>query len=343
MALGSRERVGRALEILAGGLGPFVDSQMSAFLPAGRDWLAVMADRAQRDGRPPVRLNRGDPRLLLRVIGENPRAFAGSLGRRELAFAQEIRAVANDWAHHEDISAGDAERALDTIARLLGQIGAGDLAAEVSGLAAGVREPRLQAGAPPEPRSSPAASAPVVMAPEPSRSRDIPARTRSGVSGTVLVVAAGFAYPRQYLAASAYACQPGRSFRRDVDWIAFYASGAIREHVARIWYWEDQVLISGAEAAARRAGGAAGRGVAAVIEATLRNEPGQEGTRRQVFLLSGPDAPETIRLPQPIMSDARSSSGRPCAWVQSQRYVPLAALTRPGVRVTSDLTTGHGL
>lgn len=94
MALGSRERVGRALEILAGGLGPFVDGQMSAFLRAGRDWLAVMADRAQRDGRPPVRLNRGDPRLLLRVIGENPRAFAGSLGRRELAFAQDLRAVA---------------------------------------------------------------------------------------------------------------------------------------------------------------------------------------------------------------------------------------------------------
>ena len=74
MALSNRDRIGRALEILGSVLTPFVDQRMAAFLPQGRDWLEVMADRARREGRAP-RMSRSDPRVLLRVIGENPRAF----------------------------------------------------------------------------------------------------------------------------------------------------------------------------------------------------------------------------------------------------------------------------
>lgn len=60
MALSNRDRVGRALEVLARGLGPFVDRYMAAFLPPGRDWLEVMTERARREGRP-GRMARSDP------------------------------------------------------------------------------------------------------------------------------------------------------------------------------------------------------------------------------------------------------------------------------------------
>ncbi len=89
--------------------------------------------------------------------------------------------------------------------------------------------------------------------------------------------------------------------------------------------------------AMRRGGTAADRHVAEVITASLRNGSWLAGTTGQIFLLSGPQDPETIRLGQPIRNDAVSRSGRPCAWVQGQRYVSLAALTRPDARVTSDL------
>lgn len=150
----------------------------------------------------------------------------------------------------------------------------------MSGLAAGIREPVRQAGATPEPWPSPAATASAGMGPETPGSRAVPAGPLSGVSGTVLVVAAGFAYPRQHLAANAYAYQSGRSLRRDVDWIAFYADGAIREHIARIWYCEDQILISGTE------GGRAGPTGRATEALPLQTSPTTPACRQRPYRAS---------------------------------------------------------
>ena len=54
VALSNRDRVGRALEILAKGLEPFVDRHMVTAMPQGRDWLDVMMDRARSGGRPAI-------------------------------------------------------------------------------------------------------------------------------------------------------------------------------------------------------------------------------------------------------------------------------------------------
>ena len=100
--------------------------------------------------------------------------------------------------------------------------------------------------------------------PSASQQAAVPIRTSDGDwrgSEDVLVVAAGFAYQRQYLAVSAYACQPSRSFR-EVARIAFYADGAIRQHVARIRYRELHVRFSEQEAATRRVGSAVDQRVA---------------------------------------------------------------------------------
>ena len=135
MALSNRDRVGRALEILAKGLEPFVDRHMVTAMPQGKDWLDVMVDRARRDGRPSTMV-RSDPRLLLQVIGENSRAFRDSLSRTEQAFAQEIREAGHKWAHHDHqaFSDPDTSRVLDTMVRLLRAAGAVPEADEVEKL-----------------------------------------------------------------------------------------------------------------------------------------------------------------------------------------------------------------
>jgi hypothetical protein len=114
VALSNRDRVGRALEVMAGGLEPFVDRQMAVALPSGRDWLQAMTDRAQHDGRSATMV-RSDPRLPLQVIGEHGRAFRDSLSKTQLAFAQEIRESGHKWAHNDAFSDPDTSRVLDTI------------------------------------------------------------------------------------------------------------------------------------------------------------------------------------------------------------------------------------
>src|SRR5712671_4613585 len=136
LVLANRDRVGRALELLARGLGPFVDRNMADFLPTGRDWLQVMTQRATADGRQP-KMARYDARVLLRAIWENPKAFRQPLSRLELAYAREITEVANQWAHLEPFSEVDTIRALDTMVRMLRAAGAEDEASHVSKLIPG--------------------------------------------------------------------------------------------------------------------------------------------------------------------------------------------------------------
>lgn len=174
MARNNRDRVGRALEILSQGLGPFVDQHMTAFLPRGRDWLQMMTDRAQREGRP-SRMGRSDTRLLLRVIVENPKAFRTTVSKLETAYAREIAEVANQWAHQEQFADADANRALDTIARLLRATGAESEAGEVASL--------LLAGG-----HEPGTSSPAKSRPGPARAPQRAAPRTAAGSGTVFLL-----------------------------------------------------------------------------------------------------------------------------------------------------------
>ena len=160
-------------------------------------------------------------------------------------------------------------------------------------------------------------------------------------SDNVVVVAARFAYP-EYLKRSVYVCQPERAFREGLTHMGFYADGAIQSHVPRIRYREDLVTFTRDEAVARTAGSETDRLVGEVIQTLLADGPREEGKQYQVFLLSGPEHPDTVRLAQPIANDTVAESGRPWAWTMSQRYVSLTALTRSGVTVTSDLGADPG-
>ena len=119
MATSNRDRIDRGLQVLAAGLGPFVDSVMSAAAPAGRDWVEVLESRDNARQGTRYRYSREDPRFLLRVITEDWRVFKDKMSRAEQSFASELREVGNRWGHNEPFSADDTYRALDTMERLL--------------------------------------------------------------------------------------------------------------------------------------------------------------------------------------------------------------------------------
>ena len=145
MAMSNRDRVGRGLEILAGGLGPFVEARMAAAAPGGRDWVELLAARdASRQGGE-RQYSRSDPRFLLKVLTEEWRAFKDHLSRPEQSFASELRDTGNKWAHNEAFSADDTYRALDTMERLLTAVDAADEAAQVHRLRLDLQRSAIEA------------------------------------------------------------------------------------------------------------------------------------------------------------------------------------------------------
>ena len=131
----------------------------------------------------------------------------------------------------------------------------------------------------------------------------------------VLVVPALWALD-EYLQTAAYVCQPDRSFR-DVERIAFYATGEIARFVPKVIDKFDNVEF--------RRGAEEGR-LGAVVDALIERGARQEGRQYKVILLTPPDDPDTVRLPAPVPNDLTSDSGRSIAFTQSHRYVLLSGL-----------------
>lgn len=119
MAPSNRDRVGRAFELLAAGLAPWLDRRMKTHSPLGERWLV---DWRERD-RSPVSLH--DPSFQLKVLCEAwDVAFRHELTCSDRNVAFELRDTRNRWAHNSSFSADDAYRALDSIERLLAAVDA---------------------------------------------------------------------------------------------------------------------------------------------------------------------------------------------------------------------------
>lgn len=144
-----------------------------------------------------------------------------------------------------------------------------------------------------------------------------------------VIVAAGQAWD-EYTKLQVYVCQKGRPFQ-PVQYMGFYRANQILPLVPRILERRDRVRM---ERSCYE--GELGRAVERLLDMALR-EPGVE---YQVFVLSGPDHPLTVRLEEPIVNDLRSASDRPTAFTQSQRYVRLDNLR--SAKRTSDLVTDLG-
>ncbi len=134
MSLSNYERVGKAVQLLAEGLAPFVDRECRARF--GDDWPAAVQRMDTRGGGgAPRRVNPADLQFLLKVMWDEwGTIFGKKLSRSDRNYVSELQDVRNSWAHNEQFSTDDALRALDTAQRLLESVAAGAQANEVGKL-----------------------------------------------------------------------------------------------------------------------------------------------------------------------------------------------------------------
>ncbi|MBM3880418.1 MAG: ATP-binding protein [Verrucomicrobia bacterium] len=124
MAITNQQRVGKALEHLREGLAGFI----------AREFQSKYQDRSlseaqQRIGTDRLRGSKSiaewDAAALLRLMWEAwSDVFGQTLGHAERALISELRTIRDRWAHQENFSSDDADRALDSAERLLAAISA---------------------------------------------------------------------------------------------------------------------------------------------------------------------------------------------------------------------------
>ncbi len=124
-----------------------------------------------------------------------------------------------------------------------------------------------------------------------------------GFAKDTVIVAARHAWP-EYMKLHVYACQPGRPFQ-PVKYLGFYADGQVMELVPRIVHRHDHVRLERSLYKDE---------LGRVVDRLLEQSPRRLATEYQVFLLSAPDDPQTIRLNAPIANDLQSASGRTTAF-----------------------------
>ncbi|MDP2181894.1 MAG: Swt1 family HEPN domain-containing protein [Actinomycetota bacterium] len=124
MAITNQERVGKAMELLRAGLSPFVAREFKNLHEAQADEAACryFGDDRTVDKKP---VAEWDVAALLKLMWDAWNdVFGRTLGRAERSLVQELRDCRNKWAHQEPFSSDDADRALDSMARLLTAISA---------------------------------------------------------------------------------------------------------------------------------------------------------------------------------------------------------------------------
>ena len=125
MAITNHERVGKTLDLLKAGLGPFVYRELQTAIKArrvGAARLSWFADDPQIGKRP---VTEWDVAALLKLMWDTwNEVFREILGPAERGFVGELRGHRNRWAHQEPFSGDDAYRALDTANRLLTAVSA---------------------------------------------------------------------------------------------------------------------------------------------------------------------------------------------------------------------------
>lgn len=124
MAITNQDRVGKAMDLLRAGLAPFVERE---FKSQHQAQAAEAARRYFGDDRVVGKklVAEWDVAALLKLMWESWNdIFGKTLGRAERSLVQELRDCRNKWAHQEPFSSDDADRALDSMARLLTAVSA---------------------------------------------------------------------------------------------------------------------------------------------------------------------------------------------------------------------------
>jgi len=124
MAISNHERVGKAMDLLKGGLGPFVERE---FKSTCKDRAAAEVARYLGDDRLNAKKSIAgmDVAALLKLMWESWNdVFRLTLGPAERSLVSELRDHRNRWAHQEAFSGDEAYRALDSAGRLLTAVSA---------------------------------------------------------------------------------------------------------------------------------------------------------------------------------------------------------------------------
>src|SRR6266566_381605 len=124
MATTNHDRVGKALELLKAGLGPFVERELqSAYKDRAQAQAAVFLVEDRLQVKKPV--GEWDVAALLKLMWDSWNdVFRRVLGPAERSLLSELRDHRNKWAHQEPFSSDDAYRALDSVGRLLTAVSA---------------------------------------------------------------------------------------------------------------------------------------------------------------------------------------------------------------------------
>ena len=124
MAITNQERLAKALDLLKDGLAPFAEREIKTAVAKGRDVPAIKSLAEDPLFRQKA-IKQWDASLLLKLMWESWNdVFRDVLGPAERGLVGEIRGYRNRWAHQEPFSGDDADRALDSIARLLTAVSA---------------------------------------------------------------------------------------------------------------------------------------------------------------------------------------------------------------------------
>src|SRR4051794_35219092 len=124
MAITNQQRVGKALDLLREGLADFIQREFQS------KYSDRALDEAQRFlGTDRLRGNKPivewDAAALLRLMCDSWNdVFRQTLGYAERSLASELRTVRDRWAHQENFSSDDADRAMDSAERLLAAVSA---------------------------------------------------------------------------------------------------------------------------------------------------------------------------------------------------------------------------
>ena len=131
MAKSTRRHVFEGMELLPEGLIPFVEKRLDSQVKG--HWQVQVVERvrglrAGGDGQ----VNWDQQGLLQVMMAFWKEAFAMVLGHPERSYVSELLEVRNRLSHNENFTYDDAERALDTMRRLLEAVSARDMAEKIS-------------------------------------------------------------------------------------------------------------------------------------------------------------------------------------------------------------------
>lgn len=120
MAISNRERVGRAMDLLRDGLGPYIAREVHSAIKQGRVNLERVKSFSEDPKLSDKPLEQWDVQALLNLaIATWNDVFKATLGHTERSYVGELKDWRNKWAHQEPFSSDDTDRALDSMVRLL--------------------------------------------------------------------------------------------------------------------------------------------------------------------------------------------------------------------------------